>query len=81
MTYKIPHPTSWPRCYLEDRADYLPGRAGVYAVMDARGHIYYIGKAKNLTIGGVVPAIIATSKLLIRLRSHYSLGRQLMGAL
>ena len=49
MTYKIPHPTSWPRCYLKDRADYLPGRAGVYAVMDARGHIYYIGKAKNLT--------------------------------
>lgn len=43
------HPTKWPNnCPLENRSNKLPSTAGIYAVVDGRGHAWYIGKSVNL---------------------------------
>lgn len=48
--FDLPHPLDWPRCSLSDREQWLPGRAGVYALIDSEDdHIYYIGKADELS--------------------------------
>jgi hypothetical protein len=41
------HPRKWKRIPLSDRAS-LPTQSGVYAVMDWRGQIKYIGRAEDL---------------------------------
>jgi hypothetical protein len=48
MSYQIPHPHNWECCELADRKRELPKQPGVYAVMNSRGNIFYIGRAVNL---------------------------------
>ena len=43
------HPRNWPdSCAFKERNLALPKRSGVYAVLNARGQILYIGQAVNL---------------------------------
>lgn len=48
--YELPHILDWPRCELDEREQWLPGRAGVYALIDESDErVYYIGKAEMLS--------------------------------
>lgn len=49
-TPQLSDPRNWACCPLKDRENYLPGRAGLYAILDRKTrHIYYIGKANELS--------------------------------
>lgn len=45
---KLKEISKWKTCLLKDRKTKLPSKPGLYAVLDRRRQILYIGKSRNL---------------------------------